>query len=139
MRIVFYDLETTGMSHSDKHRNVQILQIGAVAEDSDDEVFDQFLLPTCEIDPAATKIHGIATGRHDGLVVNNKKVAAVEMKLGLERFLSWLERLDDRILLVGYNSYKFDNWVLCHNLLRCGLAPPEAGFGPNRVFGQTVS
>jgi len=123
MRIVYYDLETTGVSHADKHKNVQLLQIGAVDAD-DGKEFEQYILPTCEIDSDATKVHGLSVAK-EGLLLRGKKVDAVEMKLGLERFLKWLEDFGEPVVLVGYNSSKFDNYVLCHNLLRCRLTPAK--------------
>jgi len=123
MKIVYYDLETTGVSHAEKHKNVQILQIGAVEGDTD-QMFEEYLMPTCQIDPDATKIHGLSVAG-DKLRLHGKKVNALPMKLGLQNFLSWVEGLGEPIILVGFNSNKFDNWVLCHNLLRCRLTPTQ--------------
>ena len=66
MKVVYYDLETTGVNHSEKHKDVQIIQIGAVVEGSA-ETFSQYLVPTCEIDQDSIKIHGISVSK-TGLV-----------------------------------------------------------------------
>ena len=123
MKIVYYDLETTGVNHSEKHKDVQIIQIGAVVEGAD-KVFSQYLVPTCEIDKDSTKIHGISVSK-TGLSLHGKPLKCIEMCEGLKNFLIFLENLGEPVILVGYNSRKFDDWVLCHNLLRCRITPKK--------------
>ena len=123
MKVVYYDLETTGVNHSEKHKDVQIIQIGAVVEGSA-ETFSQYLVPTCEIDQDSIKIHGISVSK-TGLSLHGKPVKCTEMSRGLQQFLTFLEDLGEPLILVGYNSRKFDDWVLCHNLLRCRLNPKK--------------
>lgn len=123
MKVVYYDLETTGVNHSEKHKNVQIIQIGAVVEGSD-ESFSQYLIPTCDIEQESTKIHGIAV-KGTGLSLHGKPLKCTEMSKGLQHFLKFLEDLGEPLILVGYNSRKFDDFVLCHNLLRCKIFPKK--------------
>jgi len=123
MKIVYYDLETTGVNHSEKHKNVQIIQIGAVVDGSG-HTFSQYLVPTCEIDKDSTKIHGISLSG-SGLSLKGKQLKCTEMSKGLKNFLAFLESVGEPVILVGYNSRKFDDFVLCHNFLRCKISPKK--------------
>jgi len=123
MRLVFYDLETTGVNHHEKHKDVQILQIGAVVEESG-KTFSKYLIPTCDIDKESTKIHGIST-TNSGLSLHGAPLKCTEMSKGLSEFMSFLEDIGEPVILVGYNSRKFDDWVLSHNLLRCRITPKK--------------
>jgi len=125
-RLVYYDLETTGLGFHNKHKDIEILEIGAVDAESKD-TFSQYILPpgnhiSCE----ASNVHSIYL-REGALYRENEKLDAVDLKTGLESFLCWLKCFKQPITLAGYNNHEYDDWVICHNLAREGLSAAEDG------------
>ena len=49
----------------------------------------------------------------------------MDKKTGLKMFLNWLKKFKKKIVLAGYNNYRFDDWVLSHNLLHADLDASE--------------
>ena len=45
MSIIFYDLETTGLNPGRKHKGIDIIEIGAVSEQTGD-IFQKYLFPS---------------------------------------------------------------------------------------------
>jgi len=125
-RLVYYDLETTGLGFHNKHKDIEIVEIGAVDGETKD-TFRQYILPPGNHIPRdASNVHGIYL-REGVLYRDDKKLEAVDLKTGLQNFLRWLKDLNQPIALAGYNSHNFDDWVICHNLLREGLSVAEDG------------
>lgn len=60
MRIIYYDLETTGLQPLTGCDGIEIVQIGAISmHRGQRDLFDDYLLPTMEVTEQATKIHGL--------------------------------------------------------------------------------
>jgi len=116
-RTVYYDLETTGLGFHNKHRDIEIVEIGAVDEETR-QTFRQYMLPPGgKIPRDASNVHGIYI--KDGVLYRDeKKLESVDCKTGLSNFLSWLKSFNQPIILAGYNSHNYDDWVISHNLLR---------------------
>ena len=58
-RIVYYDLETTGLGFHNKHKDIEIVEIGAVDGETRD-TFRQYILPPGNHIPRdASNVHGI--------------------------------------------------------------------------------
>jgi DNA polymerase III alpha subunit (gram-positive type) len=123
MKVVFYDLETTGLNPDNNHRDVQICSIGAVYKQT--VTFHQYMVPTCTFSRKATEINGM-TNYGGNLYLNGDRVPdAVLMEDGLENFSDFLDcsvgdkRPDhDDIVMVAHNNKKFDSVVLENNLIR---------------------
>ena len=103
-RIVFFDLETTGIDHSTQHEGVEICSIAASTR-SKKRHFKSFLTPTCNFQIGATRLNGMKLT--DGkLYKHNEPVRnAVNIKKGLQNFLEWVsdlinEQTVDKIVLV---------------------------------------
>ena len=121
--LVFYDLETTGLSVSS-----EITEIAAVCHNG--ESFQAYVLPKEEISVGATKATGLSVRMRSGkrqLYLGNEQVQSDAEDVVLRKFFQWLDKLPiDNIVLAGHNSSKFDNRVLinattrwnCTDLLR---------------------
>jgi DNA polymerase III alpha subunit (gram-positive type) len=107
MKIVYYDLETTGFNHA----AVQICSIGAIYRGQE---FHRYLIPTCSIPRAATNIHGMS--KVNGYLYLNGRLVeeAVPIDEGLEDFLVFLEEnvcqndARRKVLLVGKINVTFE-------------------------------
>lgn len=105
-RIVYFDLETTGIDHSTQHDGVQICSIAASTSNcSTVHKFKYSLTPTCNFQTGATRLNGMKL--IDGkLYKHNQPVKnAVSMKKGLQKFMEWISELlnhqqIDQIVLV---------------------------------------
>lgn len=117
MKIVYYDLETTGLNWNRDaklhHVGVQIVSIGAYFK-RDEKKFESYLIPTKPIDPDATKVNGMSLNSDGDLVRNGSVVKdALELKSGLQYFISFLKdevirKQDEQVILVSYfNSFFF--------------------------------
>ena len=49
----------------------------------------------------------------------------VDMKTGLESFLTWLTQMPGPVTLAGYNSHSYDDLVLYHNLVSIDKKLPD--------------
>ena len=126
-RLVFYDLQTTGIAHHNKHINIEIVEICAV-DIVTKNIFRQYIIPPSKNIPIETsKVHGIYLKEGD-LYRNDEKLEAEEdLKKGLLNFLSWMKSFNQPIILLGYNNHAYDDWIFCHNLLREELSIKDGG------------
>jgi len=110
--IVFFDLETTGVSTS----NDRIVQIGAIKRmpDGTEEVKNVLINPTIPIPEGATMVHGISNED----VQDSPKFVQIA-----KSFAAWLAGCD----LAGYNSDNFDVPMLIEEFSRAGIEFPEEG------------
>ena len=113
MSVIYYDLETT-----DRFTTSQIVGLGAI-DDKGNE-FHRYIIPTCNINFVASKIHGIKK-IGDKLFCNGQEIEdAIGPNEALKEFVEWLEERKCRYL-VAHNNFKFDKHVLQHNLNLFGL------------------
>jgi len=105
--ILFFDLETTGLSvATDRIVEISILK---VMPDGDEEVKTRRINPTIPISPEAIAIHHIT----------NEDVAnCPTFKEVAKSLAQWIEGCD----LAGYNSIKFDIPILVEEFLRAGVS-----------------
>ena len=106
-RIVYFDLETTGINHATKHEGIQIAAIAA-ASIFPRKKFKSYLTPTCNFQTGATRMNGmkLINGK---LYKHNQPVQnAVKIKNGLQNFCEWLFDL--------LNDKKVDQIVLVRNI-----------------------
>jgi len=116
-RFIFYDLETTGLGFHNKHKDIDIVEIGAVDQESR-ETFQQYIYPPGNHIPRdASNVHGIFLSGGK-LFRDGKELEAVDLKTGLNNFLRWLKAFNQPVTLAGYNSHNFDDWVISHNFYR---------------------
>ena len=108
--IVFFDLETTGISITQD----RIVQIGAIKVNPDgtEEIKNVLINPTIPIPPGATEVHGISDAD-----VQDKPLFRQIAK----SFVAWLSGSD----LAGYNSDNFDIPMLIEEFSRVGVDFPE--------------
>ena len=132
MIVVYYDLETTGLSNSKRHKGdlVQIVQIGAVTHYG--QTFVQNIVPTCEISDGAIDVHGISKV-HDKLFKNGRALDATDPQSGLKNFLAWIESLYLQecpyspltACLVSHNNLGYDSKVLKNCMALFGVRKPK--------------
>jgi len=105
---VYFDFETTGFLPRGK-----IVQFGAVSQNG--HSFDQLVNPGEAIPERSSRVHRI----YDEDVMH-----APSFKEAWRRFLVFLDDVapQQNILLVGWNSWSFDDKMLNNELLRCGLS-----------------
>lgn len=108
--IVFFDLETTGVSTTYD----RIVQIGAIKvhPDGTEEIKNVLINPTIPIPAGAAAVHGISDED-----VKDKP----EFRRIAKSFLKWLSGCD----LAGYNSDNFDVPMLVEEFSRVGITFPE--------------
>ena len=116
--VIFYDLETTNFKKENRHKDVQIVSIGAVNGKTGEE-YHKYMVPTCAISPGASEINKIKKSG-DGLTLRGTEVKAGQPKEVLEDFMDWLDR-QTMDFLVAHNNYGFDSIVLRNNLKRFGV------------------
>ena len=140
LRVIFFDLETTGVDQRTQHDGIQICSMAAstYAEKGEAKKFSAYVKPTCAFQPIASRINGM-TMEGDNLVKDGKIVeTALSLRHGLQDFLTFIETVrddeagDTRIVLAAHNCFKFDAKVLLKNLRMFGLQLPDAV-----VFGDT--
>lgn len=130
MKVVYFDLETTGLNHQSRHEGVEICSIAAINRPSRQR-FYQHLIPQVPFMPAASRVNGM-TKRHGYLFKNGELVAnALPIEDGLQEFLKFLRKIDTRtgdvgapIILVAHNNFKFDGVVLKKNFIKYGYNWP---------------
>lgn len=104
--LVFFDLETTGISTS-KDRIIELYLLKIMPDESENH-FHQFFNPGIPIPPEATAVHGIK----DEDVKNEPSFAEKADEVNL-----FLENCD----FAGFNSNKFDVPILVEEFYRAGL------------------
>ena len=91
MKIVYFDLETTGINHKTRHEGIEICSIAAIHPASNAK-FSQFWVPQAQFQPGATRVNGM-TVKEGKLFKNGEAIKeAVPLKEGLEEFLKFLDR-----------------------------------------------
>lgn len=107
--IVFFDLETTGVSIV----NDRIVQIGAIKifPNGDKEIKNRLVNPTIPIPKESAEVHGIS----DEDVKDQPVFAQIAKAM-----FDWLKDSD----LAGYNSDNFDIPLLAEEFLRVGIEYP---------------
>lgn len=110
---IYYDFETTGF-----RPHGRIVQFGALADDG--RCFDQLVNPGIPIPRAASEVHHIV----DELVQ-----AEPPFQEAWVRFLKFVDdvRAGEPVLLIGWNSWSYDDRVLHDELSRCDLDPTAIG------------
>ena len=103
MKIVYFDLETSGTSLQ------EIIQIGAKYNEKQ---FNQYITPDGPITDRAYQIHGI--GKNGGQLYNQhgKTLPGCAPDIGYQRFLNFLFRIKGqsrRIILCAHNCRRFDS------------------------------
>lgn len=125
-RVVYFDLETTGLSVYD----CEILQIGAVYEN---RRFYRYLWPTKGISVEATMIHGIYECECCSELTRWSTRGEMESipdvvcpKHALEDFMTFLLEVagpgNRRVVLVGHNAKAFDARVLVTQLIQFNVS-----------------
>ena len=140
LRVIFFDLETTGADQRTQHDGIQICSMAAstYAEEGEAKKFLAYVKPTCAFQPIASRINGM-TMEGDNLVKYGKTVeTALSLMQGLQDFLTFIETVKDdegrdtRIVLTAHNCFNFDAIVLLKNLRMFELQLPD-----EVVFGDT--
>jgi calmodulin len=124
LKIIYFDLKTTDVKPPSNPDIVQILSIGAISDSG--KKFTQFMIPTCKINPEASRINGmtILDGRlfHKNQVVPN----ASSVKEGLVEFMNFLAQESkqgkNELCLIAHN--RFDQIVLTANMNRFAVDIP---------------
>lgn len=121
--LVFFDLETTGLSTVD----CAIVQIGAVNWDAS-KTFDEFLTPNRNFDTGAAHVTGLSieTPGFVGRLMNGdgRRIHTRSPAEGLTLFRDWLIDISRfGVILVAFNGHKFDAKVLWREFRRCGIDP----------------
>ena len=143
-RIIYYDLETTGLDYNTD----EIISIGAIfgynakinyningrfMTENYYSTFHKYLIPTCKITHGAYEIHGIKKYNNELYLHEHLLDNSVFPKKGLEEFMQWLEtcllhdsKCDEiaHVILVAHNNKKFDSVVLKKNMKRFGVNFP---------------
>ncbi len=91
-----------------RHEGVQIVSIGATTVDGSKK-FHEYLLPTCDIDPMASKVHGITKSTDQTkMFLNSVELEdVVSIKDGLQHFVDFLKQVSEEgnILMVRMMQY----------------------------------
>ena len=98
---LFIDLETTGFDP--KYRN--ILQISAVSNLNEHDIFNEYLLPVGKISKGASDLTNLNM-RKGKLYHGDKLLTVVDKKTGLVRIVNYLQSLKQQygaIIVVGHN------------------------------------
>ena len=109
MKIVFYDLETTG---GGRNRDHEIIQISAKYNDLE---FETIIYPFGPISARATAFHGLSKdGQRQQLVFEGDLLDTVSPVEGFQEFLDFLERISRigpsrRVILCSHNNKNFDS------------------------------
>jgi DNA polymerase III epsilon subunit-like protein len=114
MKLLFYDLETTGLDTS----IAAIMQM-AVMDENNNVLINSYIYPYDGI-ISGTNIHGIDENK---LKENN----ALECKNALENFINIIKSNfnEEDIYLIAYNNFGYDQQVLEYNLNRFQLKLPD--------------
>lgn len=108
---VFCDIETTSLS-----KKCDIVQIAAV---SDNDKFNEYVLPSQPIAPSASAVTGLQMQGHT-LFYHGSPVPAVSLGEALNSFLSWLSK-QKPCVLIGHNFKLFDFPRIIRACEKCDL------------------
>ncbi|XP_061181484.1 maternal protein exuperantia-like [Saccostrea echinata] len=109
---VYFDLETTGLGLS-----ADIVQLAARCGETE---FNQYVLPTVNINPMASKITGLT---YDGTLLykNGAALPAVSIEMCLSSFFDWLNTSGlKHPVLFAHNARKFDSLIFGRSVLDSG-------------------
>lgn len=122
--IVFFDLETTGVSiQQDKIVQIAVIKINPGNNKKGFERKSYLIDPAIPIPPGATEVHGIT----DEMVQGKPKF--VNIAKSLKEYLNGCD-------LGGYNSDAFDIPMLIQEFHRCGISFPDHDL--NVIDGLTI-
>ena len=106
---VYFDLESTGLEDT-----AEITQISAWY--STENAFNKYIMPTKNIQKAASELTGLAIKYVHGerrMFLNDKEVEAVPANAGLITFIQWLEKVPgEKKILLAHNCKRFDMKLL---------------------------
>jgi hypothetical protein len=127
LKIIYFDLETTDVRPPSDPDVVQIFSIGAISESGNKE-FTQYMIPTCKVNPEASRINGM-TIRDGKLFLKNQVIPnASTVKEGLVKFMKFLARESNQgkyeLCLIAHNCHSFDQIVLSNNMYRLAVGRP---------------
>ena len=108
MKVIYYDLETTGLRPMTGPNGVEIVQIGAVCKHTRNkktQELDIYLVPNGRISPGATQVHGLTRDELIGDLLDRKYSNVFRPQEGLQEFMNFLEEQreydNEKILLVS--------------------------------------
>ena len=134
MKLVYFDLETTGINFPMQQQGVEIVSIGAVCEE---EKFHVEMIPTTEIQRGASVVNGYKKEEGKLLYRGKEVVEAMQPKDAIEQFLDFLEKQmgnDEtdaggdslhKMVLISHNNKNYDSIVLGRNLRNHDLSLPN--------------
>jgi hypothetical protein len=127
LKIIYFDLETTDVKPPSNPDVVQILSIGAISDSSGKE-FIKYMIPTCKINPEASRINGMTIQRGRLLLKNQVVPNASTVKEGLVKFMHFLAQESKQgkyeLCLIAHNCHRFDQIVLTENMNRFAVNSP---------------
>ena len=127
-QFVVFDIETTGLS-----KQTQICQLAAVTKEG--KTYNEYVLPTCDIDHRASRINKLSVKVVNGqrtLLKESVPVQSVLLSQCLQNFTTFLlnDNTDCHTILIGHNSSVFDT----PTLLRCAGPVVKELLSSNNVF-----
>ena len=105
VKVIYFDLETTGLRPLTGPNGVEIVQIGAICKRNKYlKKTNIYLVPNGRISPGATQVHGLTRDELIGDLLDRKYNNVFRPKQGLQEFMNFLEDQreydDEKILLV---------------------------------------
>jgi len=135
VKVIYYDLETTGLRPLTGPNGVEIVQIGAVCKhtrNKNTQELDIYLVPNGRINPGATQIHGLTRDELIGDLLDRKYDNVYRPQQGLQEFMNFVDEQRDydneKILLVAHNNRGFDQKVLLNNMRKFNVAWPNGQY-----------
>ena len=93
-----------------------ITQIAAT-EPGSKSMFDTYIIPTLPVSLEAQQIIGIAKTGPTSMAVHGQPVQSVQIKSALNKFVTWLKKFPN-VILVAHNGRRFDFPVLVSAFLK---------------------
>ena len=121
-QIFLFDMETTGLSR----KIDQVCQLSAIPFDIEHtsrprtDIFNEYVLPSCEFNPMASQINGFYINNTGELCKQGRPLPTVSVKEAYSSFFEYLKQKTPpkaSIMLTGYNCKSFDTSFLkrdCH-------------------------
>ena len=98
-----------------------ITQIAAT-EPGSKSTFDTYIIPTLPVSLEAQQITGIAKTGPTTMAVHGQPVQSVQIKSALNKFVTWLKKFPN-VILVAHNGRRFDFPVLVSAFLKMRRQP----------------
>ena len=102
MKVIYYDLETTGLRPLTGPNGVEIVQIGAVCKHTRNKNTQKladgdgiYLVPKREISAGATLVHGLTRDELIGDLHDRKYSNVFRPKQGLQEFMNFVDEQRD--------------------------------------------